>query len=93
MLVICTIPVGFCKNLRRIFKKVRRTFSVVADIFADIVLTPPALFGKILIRFGSLAQLVEQWTVNPCVAGSSPAGAAKTSSFGGVFFYVLWNRR
>ena len=23
-----------------------------------------------------LAQLVEQWTVNPCVAGSSPAGGA-----------------
>lgn len=26
---------------------------------------------------GCLAQLVEQWTVNPCVAGSKPAAAAK----------------
>ena len=25
---------------------------------------------------GCLAQLVEQWTVNPCVAGSKPAAAA-----------------
>ena len=24
---------------------------------------------------GCLAQLVEQWTVNPCVAGSKPAAA------------------
>ena len=28
--------------------------------------------------YGSLAQSVEQRTVNPCVAGSSPARAAKT---------------
>lgn len=27
--------------------------------------------------YGCLAQLVEQWTVNPCVAGSKPAAAAK----------------
>lgn len=26
---------------------------------------------------GCLAQLVEQWTVNPCVAGSKPAAAVK----------------
>ena len=30
---------------------------------------------------GSLAQSVEQRTVNPCVAGSSPAGAAKHRFF------------
>ena len=83
----------FFKKYGVFLGKTRRTFLVVADIFGDIVLTPPALFDSIQIRFGSLAQLVEQWTVNPCVAGSSPAGAAKTSSFGGVFFYARGNRR
>ncbi len=33
---------------------------------------PLLIFKK--IRDDPLAQLVEQWTVNPCVAGSSPAG-------------------
>ena len=36
---------------------------------------------------GCLAQLVEQWTVNPCVAGSKPAAAViKTSQNLGSFF-------
>ena len=29
---------------------------------------------------GALAQLVEQWTENPCVPGSIPGGTTKTSS-------------
>lgn len=39
------------------------------------------------MRFGSLAQSVEQRTVNPCVAGSSPAGAVKNSVLCTEFFY------
>ena len=39
------------------------------------------------IATGSLAQSVEQRTVNPCVAGSSPAGAAKRFGFPNLFFY------
>ena len=36
---------------------------------------------------GCLAQLVEQWTVNPCVAGSKPAAAViRTSQNLGSFF-------
>ncbi len=29
---------------------------------------------------GTLAQLVEQWTENPCVPGSIPGGTTKESS-------------
>ena len=29
---------------------------------------------RILLDVGTVAQLVEQWTENPCVAGSIPAG-------------------
>ena len=36
--------------------------------------------------FGSLAQSVEQRTVNPCVAGSSPAGAVNPVILLGYFF-------
>ena len=36
--------------------------------------------------FGSLAQSVEQRTVNPCVAGSSPAGAVNPVILLGCFF-------
>ena len=39
---------------------------------------------------GCLAQLVEQWTENPCVAGSKPAAAGK-----GFWFFrslFLFNR-
>ena len=28
--------------------------------------------------YGTLAQLVEQWTENPCVPGSIPGGTTKT---------------
>ena len=42
--------------------------------------------------YGSLAQSVEQRTVNPCVAGSSPARAAKTFlKLREVFFCPFWN--
>ena len=34
---------------------------------------------------GALAQLVEQWTENPCVPGSIPGGTTKTSAKAGVF--------
>ncbi len=39
-------------------------------------------------RDAPLAQLVEQWTVNPCVAGSSPAGGAKRLELSSRFFYL-----
>lgn len=40
-------------------------------------LTPSSIFG---LQFGSVAQLVEQWTENPRVVGSIPIGTTK--SFG-----------
>ena len=41
--------------------------------------------GAGIIDFGSVAQLVEQWTENPCVAGSSPARATKKAPETGLF--------
>ena len=39
--------------------------------------------------YGALAQLVEQWTENPCVPGSIPGGTTETfdSEFCWRFFY------
>ena len=39
-------------------------------------------------KHGTLAQMVEQWTENPCVPGSIPGGTTKTQTamFG---FFVL----
>ncbi len=34
---------------------------------------------------GTLAQLVEQWTENPCVPGSIPGGTTKTTQTSGFF--------
>ena len=34
-----------------------------------------------------LAQLVEQWTVNPCVAGSKPAGGGQLSQTDSCFLF------
>ena len=44
-------------------------------------------------RNGSVAQLVEQWTENPRVVGSTPIGTTKTpdESRGFSFFYNLAN--
>ena len=41
---------------------------------------------------GALAQLVEQWTENPCVPGSIPGGTTKTSrnSFTNNDLRVFW---
>jgi hypothetical protein len=36
---------------------------------------------------GALAQLVEQWTENPCVPGSIPGGTTKTHSNEWVFCF------
>jgi hypothetical protein len=44
------------------------------------------------LRVGAVAQLVEQWTENPCVAGSTPAHTTKKPQFfAEVFlFYSFW---
>jgi hypothetical protein len=40
------------------------------------------------MRGGALAQLVEQWTENPCVPGSIPGGTtSKTHSQSGFFIF------
>lgn len=36
---------------------------------------------------GTLAQLVEQWTENPCVPGSIPGGTTKTTHLSGFFVF------
>jgi hypothetical protein len=38
---------------------------------------------------GAVAQLVEQWTENPCVGGSNPPHTTERLNFGWVFFYSL----
>ena len=38
------------------------------------------------LKVGALAQLVEQWTENPCVPGSIPGGTTKPSLKRRVFF-------
>ena len=38
---------------------------------------------------GTLAQLVEQWTENPCVPGSIPGGTTRTTHLSG-FFVLYW---
>ena len=39
------------------------------------------------LQLGTLAQLVEQWTENPCVPGSIPGGTTKSSIY--CCFFVL----
>ena len=41
---------------------------------------------------GTIAQLVEQWTENPCVPGSNPGGTTKTSTIVEVFLFkrIIW---
>ncbi len=45
--------------------------------------------SNVLTNNARLAQLVEQWTVNPCVAGSKPAAGAKKRilSFERILFH------
>ena len=38
---------------------------------------------------GTLAQLVEQWTENPCVPGSIPGGTTKSRHSSGFFVFIL----
>ena len=42
---------------------------------------------------GTLAQMVEQWTENPCVPGSIPGGTTKPEflEFGFFVFVTIWN--
>ena len=37
---------------------------------------------------GTLAQLVEQWTENPCVPGSIPGGTTKNHSIEWFFYFI-----
>lgn len=40
--------------------------------------------------FSSIAQLVERWTVNPCVPGSSPGGGANLIGIlHKILFYII----
>jgi hypothetical protein len=41
------------------------------------------IFAILLV--GTIAQLVEQRTENPCVAGSNPAGTTGNPAYGGFF--------
>ena len=43
-----------------------------------------------LHKQGALAQMVEQWTENPCVPGSIPGGTTETQTemFGFFCFYM-----
>ena len=41
------------------------------------------------LKYGSVAQLEEQWTVNPWVEGSNPSRSAKLSLLKIKFFEIL----
>ena len=45
-----------------------------------------------IVKNGTLAQVVEQWTENPCVLGSTPRGTTppfiRATLLGPLFFYV-----
>ena len=58
-----------------------------ADFFKEVAnIKNLSIFASLLI--GTIAQLVEQRTENPCVAGSNPAGTTYTpESIRGVCFY------
>ena len=43
----------------------------------------------ICTRFGTIAQLVEQRTENPCVVGSIPTGTTKKEDFWSSFLLVI----
>ena len=40
------------------------------------------------LKVGALAQLVEQWTENPCVPGSIPGGTTKSSIICCFFVFI-----
>ena len=42
------------------------------------------------MQLGTLAQLVEQRTENPCVPGSIPGGTTKNATINVAFFFVKW---
>ena len=39
---------------------------------------------------GTLAQMVEQWTENPCVPGSIPGGTTKPTLTSGFFVFTTY---
>ena len=39
---------------------------------------------------GTLAQMVEQWTENPCVPGSIPGGTTKPTQTSGFFVFYIF---
>jgi hypothetical protein len=47
------------------------------------------IVAKLANTQGTLAQMVEQWTENPCVPGSIPGGTTKPTQPSG--FFVFYN--
>lgn len=43
---------------------------------SQVRILSPRLKNKVKRLYSPIAQLAEQWIVNPCVAGSNPAGRA-----------------
>jgi hypothetical protein len=39
----------------------------------------------VIVTLGTIAQLVEQWTENPCVPGSIPGGTTRRAAKSGSF--------
>ena len=65
---------------------VKSSSTLIALIYFNIIWIQPSSSANFSSHFmalsGSVAQLVEQRTENPCVAGSIPARAT-------LFFYIL----
>ena len=49
----------------------------------------PAFARKGEYSDGTLAQVVEQWTENPCVLGSTPRGTTANKKFGTAELFLL----
>ena len=61
----------------------RRLFDVILRLF---IISLTINYRNYFSVVGSVAQLVEQWTENPCVAGSIPARATSGNlSYLGIF--------
>ena len=62
--------------------RARQTQGRAVDIAPDALLDPPALGppGTAIRHRGRIAQLAEQWTLNPEVVGSIPTGPTSARS-------------
>ncbi len=93
---ILILPTGKPQRLIFFNCKYRSSWTGKSDVATDMFIRdlssfiidklasdfyPIILIFAARLRVGAVAQLVEQWTENPCVAGSTPAHTTKKPQF------------